>query len=152
MQIKGQEERIQKANALDADTLLIQSLPGMGRILAAVAAAEIDGIERFATSAKLCAYAGLIPSTHASGGAVYHGRLVQAANKWLRWAMIEAAWVAIGCSGSLAAFYRGHRLRGKPANTAIIILARRMTKILWHLLKERRKFQPSLSPVAPVND
>ena len=76
MQIKGQEERIKKANALDADTVLIQSLPGMGPILAAVAAAEIDGIARFPSSARLCAYAGLIPSTHASGGAVYHGRLV----------------------------------------------------------------------------
>jgi transposase len=55
VQIRGQEERIKKTNALDADTVLIQSLPGMGPILAAVAAAEINGIERFPTSARLCA-------------------------------------------------------------------------------------------------
>ena len=34
---------------------------GMGKILAAVAAAEIDSIDRFSNTAKLCAYAGLVP-------------------------------------------------------------------------------------------
>lgn len=151
--IKGQEARIKEANARDVDTKLIESVPGMGPILAAVTAAEIDGVERFATSAKLCAYAGLIPSTHASGGMVYHGRLVKAANKWLRWALIEAAWVAVGCSGAFGTLYRQHRARGKKANTAITIVARRMTKILWRLLKERCNYDEhppqKLSPVAP---
>ena len=52
------------------------------------------------------------------------GRLVKAANKWLRWTMIEAAWVAIGCSGGFASLYRGHRARGKKANTVMTIVAR----------------------------
>jgi len=33
-----------------------------------VAAAEIDSIERFNSAEKLCAYAGLVPSTYSSGG------------------------------------------------------------------------------------
>lgn len=139
-QIKEQEARIKAANAADVDTALIASLPGMGPILSAVVAAEVDGIERFSSSARLCSYAGLIPTTHSSGGVTYHGRLVKAANKWLRWALIEAAWVAIGCSGSFGALYRAQRARGKQANTAITIVARRMAKILWHLLRERRSF------------
>jgi transposase len=151
-QIKTQEARITAANSADADTALIASMPGMGRILSAVVAAEIDGIERFDSAAKLCAYAGLVPSTYASGGVVYNGRLLTAANKWLRWALIEAAWVAIGCSGYFGSLYRHHRSRGKKANTSITIVARRIITILWHLLKERRNFREDfpLSPVAPV--
>ena len=90
---------------------------------------------------RLCAYAGLVPSTYASGGAIYNGKLLKAANKWLRWALIEATWVAVGCSGYFGSLYRHHRARGKKANTSITIVARRMSTILWHLLKERRSFK-----------
>ena len=54
-QIRVQEARIKAANIADADTALIASMPGMGPILSAVVAAEIDGIERFGSAARLCA-------------------------------------------------------------------------------------------------
>src|SRR5215831_19947145 len=139
-QIKLQEARIVEFNNQDEATARLQTIPGMGKILAAVAAAEIDCIERFSTAAKLCAYAGLVPQTHASGGKVYQGPLLKSRNKWLQWAFIEAAWVAVGCSGYLGGLYRLHRARGKNANVAITIIARRMCRISWTLLKERRNF------------
>jgi transposase len=152
-QIKDQEKRIAAQNQQDEATLLIQSIPGLGPILASVIAAEIDVIERFADSAHLCACAGLVPTTHASGGHTFHGGLLWSCNKWLRWALIEGAWVAVGSSPYFGAFYQRHRARGKKANTAITIVARRMCQIVYSLLKERRPYrdQPkSFSPAAPV--
>ena len=73
----------------------VRSLPGMGPILAAVVVTEIDGIERFPSAQKLCGYAGLCPSTHSSGGKTFQGKLLRHCNKWLRWAFVEAAWVAL---------------------------------------------------------
>src|SRR5205823_13980260 len=80
-------------------------------------------------------------------------------NKWLRWAFIEAAWVAVGCSGYFGSFYRRQRARGKKSNTAITIVARRMCRIAWSLLREGRDYnaQPppkhaTNSPVAPRED
>jgi len=140
-QIKAQEARIVEFNSSDQSTLYLQSLPGMGKNLAAVAAAEIDCIERFSSAAKLCAYAGLVPTTYASGGKAYQGHLLKSRNTWLQWAFIEAAWVAIGCSSYFGAIYRYHRARGKKANVAITIIARRMCQIAFTLLKERRNFQ-----------
>jgi transposase len=139
-QIKAQEARIVEFNAKDETTVRLQSIPGMGKILGAVAAAEIDSIDRFSSAAKLCAYAGLAPRTHASGGKVYQGPLLKSRNKWLQWAFIEAAWVAVGCSAYFGGLYRQHRARGKNANVAITIIARRMCQISWTLLKERRDF------------
>jgi hypothetical protein len=49
-----------------------------------------SGYERFGSPAKLCCYAGLVPSTRSSGGKTYHGRLTSEGNHWLRWALIEA--------------------------------------------------------------
>jgi transposase len=140
-QIKAQEVRIVEFNSNDEATLYLQSLPGMGKILAAVAAAEIDSIDRFSSAAKLSAYAGLLPTTHASGGKTYQGHLLKSRNKWLQWAFIEAAWVAVGCSSYFGGIYRAHRTHGKKANVAITIVARRMSRISFTLLKERRNFQ-----------
>jgi len=149
-QIKEQEKAIAARNQQDEATRWIQSIPGLGPILASVIAAEIDGIERFADSAHLCACAGLVPTTHASGGQVYHGGLLWACNKWLRWALIEGAWVAVGCSPYFGALYQRHRARGKKANTAITIVARRMCQIVYCLLKEQRPYRDQPKPFSPV--
>jgi len=139
-QIKEQERRIRAGNQHDALSRRLQSLPGMGLILSAVAAAEIDSIERFNSAEKLCAYAGLAPSTYSSGGNTWHGCMLPFCNKWLRWAFIEAAWVAVGCSGYFGNFYRRQKARGKKSNTAITIVARRMCRIAWALLREERDY------------
>lgn len=76
-----------------------------------------------------------------SGDKTYHGRLVPSCNKWLRWALVEAAWVAVGCSAYFGGFYRHHRARGKKANTVIMIVARRMCQIIFRILKERRPYE-----------
>ena len=139
--IKELEGMIQAQNAGDESTQLLSTLPGLGKVLAAVVASEIDQIERFAHPKKLLAYAGLVPTTHSSGGKTYHGPLMPMCNKWLRWAFVEAAWVAVGCSNYFGGLYRQHRARGKGANTAIVIVARRMAEIAWQMLQHRRPYE-----------
>lgn len=92
---------------------LLESVPGIGPVLSTVIATAINGIERFVSSAKLCAYAGVVPTTHASGERVYHGRLLWQCRKWLRWASIEASWSAIQFSGYFGSIYRAAHARGK---------------------------------------
>jgi transposase len=74
---------------------LLLTIPGVGPILAVVIALEIDEIERFLNSGKLAAYAGWVPSTYSSGGKTFHGKLLPRCKKGLRWALMEAAWLAI---------------------------------------------------------
>ena len=139
-QMRAQEKRIAAEFGKDGMAEWLRSVPGIGPTLGAVIAAEIDTIEGFPRADKLCAYAGLVPSTHASGGKVHHGRLLWACNTWLRWAFVEASWVAVGCSPYFGALYKRQRDRGKKANTAITIIARRMCRIVWQLLHEKRDF------------
>ena len=118
---------------------LLRTIPGFGPILAAVTALEIDTIDRFHSPVKLAAYMGLVPTTYASGGRTYHGRLLPMCNKWLRWALIEATWVAARCSPYCRAFYES-RKRHKGVHTAAVALARRLCEIVWHVLKENRPY------------
>jgi transposase len=119
---------------------VLESLPGFGTILSSLAALEICEISRFAHEGKLSAYSGLVPSTYASGGKVYHGDLIPQCNKWLKYAFVEAAWVAIGCSP----YFRGlftRMKKNKGANTAIIAVARRLCEIAYICLKENRFYE-----------
>jgi len=140
-QMKAQEKRIGLEFGSEAVHRQLLSVPGIGPTLAAVIACEVDSIERFSSAEKLCAYAGVVPTTHSSGGKTRHGQLLPFCNKWLRWALIEASWVAIGCSPYFGALYKQHRARGKKANSAVLIVARRMCRIIWQLLHEKRDFE-----------
>jgi transposase len=157
LQVKELEQCIAK-ELVDCEVMQrLLSMPGLGPILAAVIAIELDGVERFRSPAKLCAYAGLVPTTHASGGKVYNGRLLPFCNRYMRWAFIEAAWTAMGCDGYFGSLYRTHRNRGKKANVAITIVAHRMCQISWHLLHDHRNYQAApakrvlqISPATPA--
>lgn len=96
---------------------------------------QIDGIGRFCTSARLCAHAGVVPTTHASGGRVYQGRLLWQCNTWLRWALIEASWSAVQFSSYFGGLYRAARKRGRNRNVAITLVAHRIAQITWRCLK-----------------
>lgn len=140
-QIKAAEQIIRAQSRPDRRVQIIQSIPGQGPILASIVATETDRIERFSSCQRYTSYAGLAPTTHSSGGKTYMGRMMFQCNQWLKWAFIEAAWVAVGCSPYFGGLYRYHLSRGKKANTAITIVARRMCRIVYQLLQEDRLYE-----------
>jgi transposase len=123
----------------------VRSLPGIGRLLALVILAEIDTIERFAKAQKLASYAGLVPSTYASGGKVFHGRLTKHGNKYLRWALIEAVWPAIRTSAGLRQHYERIKAR-HGANGAKAAVARKLSHLVWFVLREQRVYEAEKRP------
>jgi transposase len=147
--IKEDEAALKEMIDAGAAYTHLLSLPGMGSILAAVAASEIDDVTRFKSSTKLCGYAGLCPRTISSGGKTHQGKLLRQCNKWLRWSFVEASWVAISCSPYFGEYYKAKRAMGKKANTAIVATARRMATIAWQLLTQGRDFDTN--PPAPKN-
>lgn len=147
--IKADEQRIQAESAPDKDMEFLVSMPGLGLITASIISTETEDINRFLRCERYTAYAGLAPTTHSSGGKTYNGRMMPGCNKWLKWAFVEAAWVAVGCSPYFGALYRKHRARNKKASVAITIVARRMCHIAYQLLKEQRFYEDrSFTPAA----
>ncbi len=138
--IKEAEHEINCLLGNDPRVTLLRSIPGLGPILAVVVALEIDDVTRFGAAPKLAAYAGLVPSTYASGGKTFHGHLLHMSNKWLRWALVEAAWVAMRNSPYCRAYFES-RKRHKGPHVAIIALARRLSEIVWHVLNEERAYE-----------
>jgi transposase len=119
---------------------LLRSIPGIGPFFSVLIAYEIDDISRFKDEKKLCAYVGLVPSTHASGGKVFHGRITKQGNKWLRWALIEAVAPAIRSDADLYAYYQRLRTK-KGANVARVATARRLLTIIYRVLSQQRLYE-----------
>ena len=138
--IKEAEREIESLLGQDPRVKLLRTVPGFGPILAALAALEIDRIERFFSPSKLASYTGLVPSTYASGGKLFHGKLIPMSNKWLRWVLVEAAWASIRTSPYCRIYFESYKRHNGP-HTAAIALARQLSVIIWHVLKENRVYE-----------
>ena len=134
-------EMIKEIFERDEDAKLLKSIPGIGVTLATLISTEIDGIERFSSSSRLCSYAGLVPSTHSSGGKTYHGRLTAEGNHWLRWALVEAVVPASYADEGIKERLDSLR-KVKSPNVAKTIMARWLLKLVYHILKEKRPYRP----------
>lgn len=145
--LEAVKERIRESDGLveelagkDERIKYLLSIPGIGIFFAVLLCHEIDNINRFRTDKKLHAYAGLVPSTYASGGKVFHGHITKQGNKWLRWAMVEAVWPAIRKDVSLRRYYERLRIK-KGANCVKVATAKRLLTIVYRVLKENRYYE-----------
>src|SRR6266516_2620161 len=68
---------------------VIQQLPGIGPVLAAVIVAEIGDVSRFHSAAQLCSWAGLTPRHRESDTKITRGHITKQGSRLLRWALIE---------------------------------------------------------------
>lgn len=139
-QINQADAWLRQVGRKDPRVKLLESIPGIGRAFALLIVSEIDDIRRFASPKKLHAYAGVVPSTYASGGRTFHGRITKSGNKYLRWAAIEAVWPAIQKDVGLRDFYENLRRR-KGANPAKVATARRLLTIVYRVLSEQREYR-----------
>ena len=69
---------------------LIQQLPGIGPVLAAVFVAEIGDVTRFPSPDRLCSWAGLTPRHYESDTTVHRGHITKQGSPRVRWAAVEA--------------------------------------------------------------
>jgi transposase len=93
--LKAIEADMIKVFAPCPQTTWLQSLPGVGQILAVVIWTEIGTIERFNRAEQLASYSGLVARKHFSGGKFHYGPVRRDVNVYLKWAFVEAANSAI---------------------------------------------------------
>jgi transposase len=125
---------------VDEDMKLLMTIPGIGYYSALLVKSEIGDVNRFSFGDRLCSYAGLVPSTHASGSVVRHGHITKEGSRWLRWAMIEAAQVHVNRydTAITRAYHRIAEKKGKQV--AVTAAARRLLLCCYSVLKNKQPF------------
>jgi len=126
---------------LDKDVKLLMTIPGIGYYTALLIKAEIGDVYRFKSGDHLCSYAGLVPSTHSSGGMERHGGITREGSRWLRWAMVEAALTHVKYDTAITrAYHRIAERRGRKA--ALVATARRLLLSCYSVMKNRSPYRP----------
>jgi transposase len=116
------------------------TIDGLDYFSAALIKSEIADINRFASFNRLSAYAGLAPRVSQSGNkAAHHGALMINRRKNLQWILLETTFHFIRASTRRKERYEELKER-KGANTAKVIMARQMLKVIYHVLKEQRPY------------
>jgi len=132
---------------------------GIDTVTALAVVAELHDFRRFPGPRQLMAFLGLVPSEYSSGGNQQRGSITKAGNGHVRRLLVEAAWhyrhvprvngviagrragqptaiVALAQRAESRLNRRFRRLveRGKPANKALIAIARELVGFIWRAL------------------
>ena len=139
------ELEIEIATLLHQTNDVITSIIGIGDILGAIIISEIGDISRFESASQLVAYAGLDSSVKQSGDFIgTKTKISKRGSPYLRRAIWLAATVAAFKDPALSVYYQSLRLRGKHHLTAIGAVSRKMTNIIFAVLKNDKPYVPNI--------
>ena len=126
----------------DRGAVLLDTIPGVGELLALTIAVEVGEISRFASPEKLVSYARLAPRVHQSGQArPRSGPLSKSGSRLLGWAAVEAAQQAWRESNPWHQLDRDVSGRSRNRNSAKAAVARTILIAAWHMLSRNEPLQ-----------
>jgi transposase len=133
-QVKQATRDIRVTLKADPRATVLMTIPGVGQLTAYLLLSEIGDIDRFLSAKKLCAYSGLVPRTYQSGDHCYSGAITRQGNRYIRYAMVEAAQLAHKRDPALGYFYDRLK-RTKGTAKARVAVARKLLVAVYHVLK-----------------
>ena len=150
-QIEFMEDQLNEIDAEMAKLLaqseysVITTISGIGPTLGSIIVSEIGDIERFETSSKLVAYAGLDVSVKQSGEFnSTQNKISKRGSPHLRRALWMAAFMSLRSDPALYDYYSRLRARGKSHRLATTAVARKLCIIVWAIMKSKQPYSPHI--------
>ena len=155
-QIGQFERRLADLVEVTPEMQWLETMPGVGVILAATIWLEIGDIGRFLSAERLASYAGTTPRVHSSGDRTRYGRTRPDVNRYLKWAFAEAANSAAvnhrRCpERHVSELYRRLRVRKGHAK-AVGAVARHLAEAAFHVLSREQEYRDPTSSVGRTSE
>jgi transposase len=131
--LRVQQEPLQR----DFDRL--QTVPGVGPVIAMTVLAVFSDVRRFPTAKHAASYAGLVASTYDSGERVQHGHVTRRGSSELRSMLCEAAHHARRPNHPLNPYFASLCAR-RGYKMAVVAVAHRLCRILYSMLRHSTDF------------
>jgi transposase len=146
-EVKKIERVLSDLVSADEAVALFQTIPGVGLITAATVRAYTDDIDRYESAKKYAAHAGLAPWVQNSNKTIHHGHITKRGPVELRTAFVQMVMGMLRLQNKTDEYrlmdkYRSMKER-KGTGKSIIATARRMSTIVYAILKQRQPFDPS---------
>lgn len=113
-----------------------KTVPGIGFVTAINLISEIMDINRFSSTAKLASFIGLVPSIKSSGDTNYKSGLTKRKSKYLRYLLVEVAWIAIKKDEALFLYYSELSKRMNKKRAIISVARKLLSRIRYVWLSE----------------
>jgi transposase len=117
----------------------LQTVPGVGFIVALTVLAVFSDVRRFPTAKHAASYAGLVASTFDSGERVQHGHITRRGSSELRSMLCEAAHHAWRRTNPLHPYFASLCVR-RGYKMAVVAVAHRLCRILYAMLRHGTEF------------
>lgn len=128
-------------NPLVDDNCVLLTLPGVSKTIAASILSEIGDIKRFKTSSQLVSFAGINPTVRQSGNFLGNkNHMSKKGSPYLRLALWQAAITSSRFNPVLKEYYQLKIKEGKNHMTVIGAVARKLTGIIFAMLRDQTAF------------
>jgi len=139
-QIELLEKRLRERVKLQPEYYLLQSVPGIGDILATTIMLEAGTIERFAKVGNFSSYCRCVSSRWESNAKKKGEGNRKNGNQYLAWAFMEAANFAIRFCAEAKQFYE-RKKRKTNRIVALKALAHKLARACYYILREQKPFE-----------
>lgn len=120
---------------------VIMTIPGIGYINGGMILGEIGDINRFSSSSKLLAYAGLDPSVYQSGNfQAKKTRMSKRGSRVLRYALVNAAHNVVKRNATFKEYYDSKMAEGRTHYNALGHCAGKLVRIIFKMLTDNVEF------------
>lgn len=134
-----QTQLLSDAVVFEPTMALLQTMPGIGPIVAATFIAALGDPHRFDDSSRVVSYAGLAVATYHSGERERFGHITKRGNPELRAMLCEAAHHAARPTHPLHPYYARMAAR-RGLKPAVVAVAQRLARILWRMWRDGQRF------------
>lgn len=119
----------------------LQTVPGVGPVVALTFRAQLDTLDRFRHAGQVSAAVGVVPREDSSADRRHRGHITKAGPRELRSLLVQAAWACWRSkhSGTLHAWVEQVAAR-RGRRIAVVALARRLTRILYAIWRDDARF------------
>jgi transposase len=131
---------VKAAKQHDAHTLhLLQTVPGIGKILSLVLLYEIHDIQRFPSVQDFVSYCRLVKCAKESAGKRYGTAGAKIGNAYLKWAFSEAAVLFLRDNPAGQKYLTRLEKKHGPGK-ALTLLAQKLGRAVYYMLKRQKAF------------
>ena len=136
-EIVAAERRIHAQHRSNPVSQRLETVPGIGPIIATAMAASVTDPAIFRSGRGLAAWIGLVPKQTSTGGKQRLGRISKQGDAYLRWLLVAGAMSVIRQAkrrGTSNLPWLDQLIANKPTKVAAVALANKMARIAWVLL------------------
>jgi transposase len=130
--------------AADPIVVQLQSVPGVGPVVALTYRATLDRVDRFPSAGHASSSLGLVPREHSSAERRHRGHITKTGSGEARSMLIQAAWTCWKSRSARTTRFRAwaDALAGRRgARIAVVALARRLSRVLYALWRDGTTFE-----------